>query len=91
MTNSISNCCNAKIKIKDVGEDGDPIRELFCSKCGKVCDFHLANTSPCCNEKMRQVPDNIHFHYQCVRCCNEFELDGKTKWSLTTPKKERRK
>ena len=34
--------------------------------------------SPCCNKEMIHEPDNIHFHYMCPRCGNEFELDGKT-------------
>ena len=40
--------------------------------------------SPCCNEEMVHVPDCIHFHYQCERCCKEFELDGITAWDRKT-------
>ncbi len=31
--------------------------------------------SPCCGWEMIHVPDNVHFHYQCERCCREFDLD----------------
>lgn len=34
--------------------------------------------SPCCGIEMAHKPDNIHWHYYCPRCGNEFELDGTT-------------
>lgn len=36
----LSNCCNAEVFMEDVGDPDDPIRETFCSKCKKICDFH---------------------------------------------------
>lgn len=34
--------------------------------------------SPCCGVEMAHEPDNIHWHYYCPRCGNEFEIDGIT-------------
>jgi len=42
--------------------------------------------SPCCKKKMRHIADNVHFHYECVGCCSEYDLDGITKW-IDKPKK----
>ena len=35
-----STCCHADIYMENLGEEGDPIRELFCSKCKKICDIY---------------------------------------------------
>ena len=40
---------------------------------------------------MRQIPDNLHFHYECMRCGNEFDLDGTTEWEDNPVKKRKRK
>lgn len=40
MNKPLSNCCNAPVRIEHVGEDDDPIRELFCTKCNKICDIN---------------------------------------------------
>lgn len=39
MHEPLSSCCYAVIRIEHVGEEDDPIRELFCNKCGKICDI----------------------------------------------------
>lgn len=39
-----------------------------------------APRSPCCIFKMDQVEDSVYFHYRCIRCGKEYDLDGKTKW-----------
>lgn len=72
-----SACCDYSVRMDHVGEDDDPIRELFCNKCNKICEIK-EHKSLCCDYEMQHVPDNIHFHYQCIRCCKEFELDGIT-------------
>ena len=43
--------------------------------------------SPCCKVNMRHISDCVHFHYECMRCGNEFDLDGKTEWE-DKPKKK---
>ena len=51
--------------------------------------------SPCCNKAMRHIPDNVHFHYECVRCGIEYDLDGKSEWHrpiyMTKKRKKRTK
>lgn len=35
---------------------------------------------PKCKKEFSQVPDNLHFHFWCEKCDQEYELDGVTKW-----------
>ena len=39
--------------------------------------------SPCCKQEMAHLPDKIHYHYRCMMCDKEYELDGKTKYMET--------
>ena len=44
---------------------------------------------PFCGLVMAHEPDNIHWHYYCPKCGNEFEIDGKTEWILEPTKKRK--
>lgn len=41
--------------------------------------------SPCCGIKMRHVPDNILYNFECPRCGIEYELDEKTDYFKSNP------
>ena len=49
-----SDCCSWPIEIRNVGESGDPIRELYCTKCSKICDIAPPETY----DKVREILDN---------------------------------
>ena len=42
MNKPLSTCCHANVTIVvDPGENNDdPIRELYCTKCHKICDIY---------------------------------------------------
>lgn len=35
-----STCCHSEVFIQNIGEEDDPIRETFCSKCKNICSFY---------------------------------------------------